>query len=109
MIRKKHSHHATSTFSRSKPQAEPPLDVETIAVATLSVLARDAEKMADFLEITGLHVESLRTGAAADTLTPALLHHLMTEDALLIAVAQSLGQRPEAIAASVNRRIGPEQ
>lgn len=71
-----------------------------IAVAALGFLAEDGELLGAFLGATGLGPENLRAAAAEPTFFVAVLEHLMSDDALLLAFTERERIRPTLIAAA---------
>lgn len=98
MIRKKLMAGRNSCFVPvPRPKAQTP-DAEAIAAAALSVLSEDEARLGKFLNDTGLAVDSLRADHSVGVLTPALLHHVLHDEELLVLVAARLGCRPETVA-----------
>lgn len=89
--------HSTGSMSREGLGRE---RASEIAVAALSFLAQDAEVLARFLAATGLGPENLRSAAAEPGFFAAVLEHLMGDESLLLAFAESERLRPTLIAAA---------
>ena len=86
---------------RAKPH-RPPKDpagfaVDT-AVAALTYIAEDPDRLSLFLDISGLGPRNLREAAAEPTFLGAVLDYLASDERLLIAFAESRGLKPEAVA-----------
>jgi hypothetical protein len=75
-----------------------PEEAELLAVAALSFLAEDPERLGRFLGETGLDPESLRAAAAAPGFLPAVLDYLIGHEDVLLAFAADRGMDPAAIA-----------
>lgn len=82
-------------------------DPETIAVRVLERLAADPERIGRFLALTGLDPGSLRSAASRPDFLPAVLDHVVSDEALLVEVAAEAGLRPEAIAVAQQRLSPP--
>ena len=89
--------HSTEYGERGRLSREKAFE---IAVAALSFLAQDAENLGRFLSATGLGPENLRAAAADPGFFVAVLEHLMGDDSLLLAFAESERIRPTLIAAA---------
>jgi hypothetical protein len=58
-----------------------PVDAEALAVQALSFLAAEPERLGAFLAETGLGPESVRAAASAPGFLPAVLDHLIGNEA----------------------------
>ncbi len=81
-------------------------DAESLAVLILDRLVAEPERLGRFLALTGLNPASVRKAAACLDFLPAILDHVISDEALLIAVAGETGVRPEAIA-EAQRQLSP--
>lgn len=70
---------------------------EALAIAALSFLASDPERLGRFLAVTGLGPETLRDAAARPGFLTAILDYLMSDETLLVAFAANAGIAPEAV------------
>ena len=70
---------------------------ERVAVAVLGFLAAEPERLAAFLETSGLDPRTLRQAAADPGFFPGLLDYIAGDETLLIAFAQDLGETPERV------------
>jgi hypothetical protein len=76
---------------------------EQFAVAALSFLATEPDRLSRFLSLSGLGPENLRAAAADPAFLSSVLDYLLTDEPLLLAFAADQGQAPESIAAA--RRV----
>lgn len=76
---------------------------ERIAIEALAFFAGDPERLAGFLEATGLSPQNLRQAARDPRFLAAVLDHLQREDAAILAFAANSGHAPETIAAAAAR------
>lgn len=76
-----------------------------IAAQAMAFLAEDADRLGRFLALTGLSPETLRGGIAQPALLGAVLDHLLSDEALLLAFAAAAELPPELPAAA--RRLLP--
>jgi hypothetical protein len=86
-----------------KPSFRPrvaPMDrarAEAIAIEALSFLARSPERLARFLDISGLRPDTLRTAAQSGGFFAGLMDYLVSDEELLVAFAGEIGARPESV------------
>jgi hypothetical protein len=96
-------------MERSKMGGRPPrLDRDgatAIAAQAAGFLAEDPDRLARFLALTGLSPAELRAGLAQPAFLGAVLDHLLSDEALLLAFAEAAGLAPELPAAA--RRLLP--
>ena len=77
-----------------------PTDSETVALAALAATLSDERRATRFLSITGLSPDGIR-GALGDRRTlAACLAFLENHEPDLLAVAEAIGVKPEAIIAA---------
>jgi hypothetical protein len=91
-----------------RPTAE---TASTLALAGLTFLAEDAERLTRFLALTGIGPDHLRAAADGPETLLAVLDHLLSDESLLLVFATSKGVAPEDIAPSreaLARTIGAE-
>lgn len=69
-----------------------------IAVSALGFLGGDAERLARFLDMTGLEPAGIRAAARSPAFLPAVLDHLMADESLLLAFAAEESLPPERVA-----------
>ena len=85
------------TRRRGKPS---PDEAETLAVAALSFLAEEPERLGRFLAVTGLEPENLRAAAGTPGFLPGVLDHLIGDETLLLDFAAQQGIDPSEIPAA---------
>jgi hypothetical protein len=83
-------------------------DAETLAVAALSYLAAEPDRLAAFLAETGIGPETVRGAAADPGFLPAVLDHLIAREPMLLAFAQETEVSPEAVVAARDLLAGRE-
>ena len=79
---------------------------EAYAVKALAFLAADDERLQRFLDLSGLEPSRIRAAAAEPGFLAGVLDHVGTDEALLLDLAASLGERPETIMAA-RRLLSP--
>ena len=70
---------------------------ENLAIQALSFLAADPERLGRFLAITGIGPEAIRKAAADPAFLAGVLDHVVSDEALLTAVAAHAGVSPLTI------------
>jgi hypothetical protein len=71
---------------------------ETLAIAALAFIAAEPERLEGFLGATGLTVDRLRESASAPDFLGGVLEHMLTDESLLLAFADSAAIDPAEIA-----------
>jgi hypothetical protein len=71
---------------------------ETLAIQALSFLAEEPERLAAFLSTTGVTAETIRDTADEPGFLAGVLEHMLADEKLLIAFADSAGIDPGAVA-----------
>jgi hypothetical protein len=71
---------------------------EMLAIAALSFIAEEPERLADFLAVTGLASEAIREAARESGFLAGVLDHMLGDESLLVAFADSAGIDPAGIA-----------
>ena len=84
-------------MSSRRPDRE---EAETIAVRALAFLAADPQRLARFLDLTGLRPDTLRAAAREPHFLARVLDHVAADEALLIEAAADQGIAPERFAAA---------
>ena len=81
-------------------QKQPPYSqtAEMLAVQALAFLAEDDSRMSGFVASTGIAVESIRAAAREPNFLAGVLEHILAEENLLIAFADSAGIDPAEVA-----------
>jgi hypothetical protein len=77
-----------------------PGDAETLALAALAATLSDERRAIRFLDLTGLNAEELRARAGERSLLAAVLTFLEGHEPDLLAVAQTIGTKPENLIAA---------
>ncbi len=80
---------------------------EALAIEALGFLAGDPERLARFLDLSGLGPGNLRQAAAEPSFLLAVLDHLAGDERLLVAFAEAQGVRPAAIVVARDALAGP--
>ena len=70
---------------------------EEIAVKALTLITRDAERLAGFLALTGLGPDTIRAAAGSPGFLRAVLDYVAGNETLLVTLADEMGTRPETI------------
>ena len=78
----------------------PPTDCETLALAALAATLTDERRAARFLDLTGLSPDGIRARLGDRRLLAACLAFLEAHEPDLVAVAEAVGAKPEALAAA---------
>jgi hypothetical protein len=71
---------------------------EDMAVAALTFIAQDGERLGRFLALSGLESRNLREAAAEPSFLVGVLDYLSSDEALLLAFAANFQIDPTAIA-----------
>jgi Protein of unknown function (DUF3572) len=71
---------------------------EILALQALGFIAEEPERLADFLNVTGLTIEYIRTAARRPDFLAGLLEHMLADESLLIAFAATSGIDPGDVA-----------
>ena len=75
-------------------------DGEELALAALSFLAAEPDRLERFLVLSGLGPENLRAAAADPGFFAAVLDYVLSDEPLLLGLAAERGVPPEQIAAA---------
>jgi hypothetical protein len=75
---------------------------ETLAIAALAFIAAEPERLEGFLGATGLTVDRLRESANAPDFLGGVLEHMLADESLLLAFADSAAIDPAAIGRARN-------
>jgi hypothetical protein len=70
---------------------------ENLAIQALSFLAADPERLGRFLAATGIGPDAIRKAAADPAFLAGLLDHIVSDEPLLVAVAEFAGVSPQTI------------
>ena len=82
--------------SRSREAAE------ILAIQALAFIAEEPERLTGLLDATGLAVERIREAASEPDFLAGVLEHMLADESLLIAFAESAGIDPAGIARARN-------
>jgi hypothetical protein len=77
-----------------------PTDAQAIALLALATAISDERRAKRFLDLTGIGTNELRARAGEPALLAALLRFLEAHEPDLLAVAQALDMKPEALVAA---------
>jgi hypothetical protein len=75
---------------------------ETLAIQALAFIAEAPESLARFLAASGLSVEQIRTASRQPGFLAGVLDHMLGDEKLLVAFAQSSGLDPSEVARAAN-------
>jgi hypothetical protein len=75
---------------------------EILAIQALSFIAEEPERLGGFLNATGLTPERLRESANAPDFLAGVLEHMLADESLLLAFADSAAIDPAAVARARN-------
>jgi Protein of unknown function (DUF3572) len=69
-----------------------------LAIQALTFIAEEPEQLTHFLGITGIPVEQIRAAAREPGFLVGVLEHMLGDESLLVAFAQSAGIDPAEVA-----------
>ena len=75
---------------------------EMLAIQALGFIAGEPERLDAFLAATGLTLERLRESATEPDFLAGVLEHMLTDESLLLAFAESAAIDPAAVARARN-------
>jgi hypothetical protein len=78
---------------------------ELLAIQALAFIAEDPERMAGFLGASGIAPDAIRDAASTPGFLAGVLEHMLADESLLLAFADSAGLDPAEIA-QVRRALG---
>jgi hypothetical protein len=81
-----------------KPLSAARESAELLAVQALTFIAKDEARMHAFLGATGLEPDQIRAAARHDGFFAGVLEHILDNESLLVAFADSTGINPAEIA-----------
>lgn len=81
----------------SRLKSTPEQAAESLAVQALTYLGSDPDRLGRFLSLSGLGPQSLRDAARAPGFLAAVLDHLASDQALLVAFAADQGIDPAEV------------
>jgi hypothetical protein len=82
---------------------------EAMAIAALSFLASDPEKLGVFLALSGIGPESIREAAGEPLFLAGVLDHVASNERLLLDFAEHHGVDPFAVTRARAALAGPQQ
>ena len=71
---------------------------ETLAIQALGFLAEEPERLGAFLSVTGIAHEDIRQAAREPGFLAGVLDHMLGDESLLMAFADSAGLDPASVA-----------
>jgi hypothetical protein len=77
-----------------------PMDARTLGLFALATAVSDERRARRFLDLTGIGTDELRVRAADPALLAALLRFLEAHEPDLVAVAEAIDVKPEALVAA---------
>jgi|SRR5271157_2898728 len=87
------------------PSAQLREAAETLAIQALAFIAEDPDRLGAFLVTTGIGPEAIRDAARGSDFLAGVLDHMLGDESLLIAFADSAGLNPTSIA-QARRALG---
>jgi Protein of unknown function (DUF3572) len=84
-----------------------PASDQSMAIAALTFLAADPERLARFLSVTGLGPHNLRGAAADPGFCGSVLDYLIADEPLLLAFSADAGFEPGDVARAHQGLSGP--
>jgi len=78
--------------------SQPQEMAEMLAIQALAFIAEEPERLHRFLGMTGLPVQQIRAAAQEPGFLAGVLEHMLGDESLLIAFAQSAGIDPAEVA-----------
>ena len=81
-----------------KPASPSPETAEMLAIQALAFIAQEPERLNGFLSTTGIALGAIRDAASAPGFLEGVLEHMLGDENLLIAFADSAGIDPAEIA-----------
>jgi hypothetical protein len=81
-----------------RPQGEAREAAEIVAIQALTFIADEPERLARFLDMTGIEASQIRSAARDPGFLAGVLEHMLGDESLLIAFASSAGIDPAEVA-----------
>jgi hypothetical protein len=81
-----------------KPDSAARKTAEMLAIQAVAFIAEDPERLAVFLAVTGVEAGAIRNAARDSDFLVGVLEHMLGDESLLIAFADSAGIDPAEIA-----------
>jgi hypothetical protein len=79
---------------------------EMLAIQAFSFIAEEPERLGAFISVTGIAPEAMRTAATEPDFLAGVLEHMLADESLLIAFADSAAIDPAEIARAHNSLSG---
>jgi Protein of unknown function (DUF3572) len=76
-------------------------DAEGLAIQVLNFIVADVDRIIQFLNVTGLQPETIRTSATSSHFLLGVLEYVAKDDELMKTIDQELKIRPAAILAAI--------
>ena len=76
-------------------------DAESVAIQVLNFIVSDVDRIIQFLNVTGLHPETIRESATSSHFLLGVLEYVAKDDELLKALDQAMRIRPAVILAAI--------
>lgn len=76
-------------------------DAESVAIQVLNFIVADIDRIIQFLNVTGLQPETIRTSATSSHFLLGVLEYVSKDDELLKAIDQAMKIRPTVILAAI--------
>ena len=70
---------------------------ENLAIQALGFLAQDPERLGRFVSLAGIGPDMIRQAASDPAFLSGVLDHVAADEPLLLAVAEHIGVKPEAV------------
>ena len=80
-----------------KPPSYPSETAETLAVRALAFIAEDDGRLGNFVAATGIAPQSMRQAAREPNFLAGVLEHILAQENLLIAFADTAGINPAEV------------
>ena len=82
----------------AKPPSYSQESAEMLGVQALAFIAQDEDRLGGFIASTGIAIQSLRDAAREPDFLAGVLEHMLADENLLIAFAESAGIDPAEVA-----------
>jgi hypothetical protein len=79
---------------------------EILAIQALAFIAEDPRTLARFLDISGIPAHQIRTASREPGFLTGVLEHMLSDEKLLVAFADSAGIDPTAVAQAASTLSG---
>jgi Protein of unknown function (DUF3572) len=77
-----------------------------LAIQAFAFIAEEPERLGAFISVTGIAAEAMRTAATEPDFLAGVLEHMLADESLLIAFADSAAIDPAEIARAYNSLSG---